>query len=309
MSNQDNIYSNPSQDPSVQKKKKLNKLTIGKLKYSNSFLKELIEKYEANLLKNYEDLELNRDSQIIFRCKCNNPHTKSFRSIERAGAYCKTCQTSNMNMLLDKWRYNNLKYEDTLEYKYPEISKQWHPTKNGIEKPQDYKSASQESVWWLCDKKEDCGCAHEWEASISNRTYGDTGCPFCCIGVKKVCIHNSFGYKYPEIAKQWHPTKNNKESTNYSYGSNEIVWWLCDKKEDCGCAHEWEASIYSIISNTSISGTNGCPFCNGCCGNKPICCNNNTISNVPVHISKTVISFFLNLNNFIWHEYTTLRSI
>ena len=36
----------------------------------------------------------------------------------------------------------------------------------------------------------------------------------------------------------WHLTKNNNvEISDFSYGSNEIVWWLCEN------GHEWKDSI------------------------------------------------------------------
>ena len=54
---------------------------------------------------------------------------------------------------------------------HPDLSKQWHPTKNGDLTPQDVVSGSHRKVWWKCP---DCG--YEWEASIANRSRG-RGCP------------------------------------------------------------------------------------------------------------------------------------
>jgi len=56
-------------------------------------------------------------------------------------------------------------------------------------------------VWWICNK----GPAHEWTAGIGERTRGQ-GC--ACCGSKKLSVTNSLVAKYPEIAAQWHPTKN-----------------------------------------------------------------------------------------------------
>ena len=57
---------------------------------------------------------------------------------------------------------------------------------------------------------------------------------------------------HPEIAKQWHPTKNGDlRVVNFTYGSGKKVWWKCDR-EDC---HEWEC----IVQNRTKG--NGCPFC------------------------------------------------
>ena len=58
----------------------------------------------------------------------------------------------------------------------------------------------------------------------------------------------------PELAKEWHPTKNGELTPfDFSYGSANKVWWKCDK----GVDHEWEAPIYSR-SNGS-----GCAVCSG----------------------------------------------
>lgn len=58
--------------------------------------------------------------------------------------------------------------------------------------------------------------------------------------------------KMPELAKQWHPTKNKDISLNdVTCGSGKKVWWKCNK------GHSWEATIASRSSGT------GCPYCNG----------------------------------------------
>ena len=45
-----------------------------------------------------------------------------------------------------------------------------------------------------------------------------------------------------------HPTLNgDKKLENYSGGSHEKFWWLCDQTFDCGCEHSWNASIDNIV--------------------------------------------------------------
>ena len=55
----------------------------------------------------------------------------------------------------------------------PDLSKQWHPTKNGTLTPTDVTKGSNKKVWWQCEK------GHEWEAFIANRAQKGQGCPFC----------------------------------------------------------------------------------------------------------------------------------
>ena len=92
------------------------------------------------------------------------------------------------------------------------IALQWHPTKNGKWNPTDFSSGSNYEATWYCGKKELCGCYHVWHAPICNRTAKKPrGCPWCA--EQKRCDHMmnekiSLQAKFPEIAKQFHSTKN-----------------------------------------------------------------------------------------------------
>ena len=58
----------------------------------------------------------------------------------------------------------------------------------------------------------------------------------------------------PELAKQWHTSKNGDLTPNdFIPGSENKVWWQCDKAED----HEWK----STIKNRSKG--SGCGVCAG----------------------------------------------
>lgn len=57
---------------------------------------------------------------------------------------------------------------------------------------------------------------------------------------------------YPELAAQWHPTRNGELTPEkFRPGSNKRVWWICSK------GHEWEAVVKSRVKG------NGCPYCAG----------------------------------------------
>lgn len=56
----------------------------------------------------------------------------------------------------------------------PELSKQWHLTKNGDLAPSDVTRSSGKMVWWQCKI-----CNHEWEAPINNRVRSSGKCPNC----------------------------------------------------------------------------------------------------------------------------------
>jgi hypothetical protein len=58
----------------------------------------------------------------------------------------------------------------------------------------------------------------------------------------------------PEIALEWHPTKNVElELGDITNRSNKEVWWQCLKNK----THEWEA----IVANRTRPQGGGCPFC------------------------------------------------
>ena len=136
-----------------------------------------------------------------------------------------------------------IKQRSSLACKYPELAKEWHPTKNGISTPENYLPKSNKKMWWQCSR------GHEWQAAISSRANG-SGCPYCS-GLKTIVGENDLETTYPEIAKEWHPTKNGElAARNFSYGSRKRIWWQCTK------GHEWQTPIaYRTIDKT------GCPYC------------------------------------------------
>jgi hypothetical protein len=130
----------------------------------------------------------------------------------------------------------------------PELAKEWHPTKNNSLAPFDVTSGSGKKVWWKCDK----GDEHEWEEIIGNRVYGGYGCKVC--SNRKIVKSNCLQTLRPEIAKEWHPTKNGSiNPSNIGIGSNKKVWWKCDKGDD----HEWDAVVFTRAKGV------GCPICSG----------------------------------------------
>jgi len=135
--------------------------------------------------------------------------------------------------------------EKSLAYRFPELAKEWHPTKNGNLTPYDIMPGSGKKVWWVCKRN------HEWEATISNRTGNKSGCPYCS-GKKAWPGFNDLQTMDPALSKEWHPIKNgNLTPQMVVTRSDKKVWWLCKK------GHEWEATIKDRWHG------NGCPYCSG----------------------------------------------
>jgi len=150
--------------------------------------------------------------------------------------------------------------KQTLDITNPDLVKEWHPTKNGDLKPSGFTKGSGKKAWWLCKKTCSEGCPHEWETIIKNRATRGDKCPFCGDNTgnykKRNCIHDSISRTHPEIAKEWHPTKNGElKPSDFTKGSTQNINWICPNKCPYGCLHEWETSI-----NTRTSG-HGCPYC------------------------------------------------
>lgn len=95
------------------------------------------------------------------------------------------------------------------------------------------KAKSNKKAFWRCEK------GHSYEQAIAKKTAGN-GCPYCS-GHKVLKGFNDLQTVNPELAKEWHPTKNGDLSPDcVTAKSNKKVWWLGLK-----CGHEWEAQIAS----------------------------------------------------------------
>ena len=134
---------------------------------------------------------------------------------------------------------------------FPELADQWHPRRNDGMQPSGITSVYGKKVWWKCPEGPD----HEWSAKPNARTKKGrgTGCPFCA--GQRVSVTNSLSATFPEIAEEWHSTKNGAITPDQVVaGSRRVYWWVCKGGPD----HVWKA----IPHNRTKMGT-GCPFCAG----------------------------------------------
>lgn len=181
-----------------------------------------------NLPLKPEDVVAGASSQVWWKCQQGH-EWKAKISHRTRGTKCPTCAKSP-----EPGR--------DLATCFPEIAKQWHPTKNSTLTPKDVSMGSAKSVWWVCEQ------GHEWNARIKSRTRGH-GCPVCTNRTIRVGV-NDFATKYPNLIKEWHPTKNKQLTPDMvGSGSSRKVWWRCE------FGHEWEAEIKGRVRG------NGCPGC------------------------------------------------
>ena len=204
--------------------------------------------------------------KVWWQCSSNSQHVWQARIDSRsAGAGCPFCSGLRVDQT------------NSLASLRPDIAGEWHPQKNQGLLPSQVTCGSKKKVWWQCGRDE----SHQWQATIKDRTAGG-GCPSCMVKGRPVTDKNRLSLLYPELASEWHPTKNRmlwppgRKATRYeqqglrlpvderpkrnrrlrpsdvSIGSTEYVWWQCKKN------HVW----YAMISTRTYMKA-GCPVCSG----------------------------------------------
>ena len=150
----------------------------------------------------------------------------------------------------------------------PELVAQLHPTENDHIDLDKVTTGSQVKAVWLCNDRQNTppGCTHPhiWTATVTQRSgskgHKGCGCPFCAGLV--VCPCNSLAFKAPEVAAQWHPTRNGKKQPDQcGASSNHRVWWQ-HVSDVTGEVHEWIAHVGRRAEVWSKEGRLSCPLCN-----------------------------------------------
>ncbi|MCD7710871.1 MAG: hypothetical protein LUI04_05950 [Porphyromonadaceae bacterium] len=134
---------------------------------------------------------------------------------------------------------------NSLKARYPEIiEKEWDFEKNTVD-PDTIPPHYRKKVWWKCPN------GHSYDSLPGNKVQKTGGnCPYC--SSQKITRDKSLGVVNPELAKEWHPTKNGKLTPFDVFANcNKKIWWLCPI-----CGHEWEAKC----SNRNTL-KRGCPQC------------------------------------------------
>jgi hypothetical protein len=137
---------------------------------------------------------------------------------------------------------------NSLKSQRPDLVREWDSSKNGKLKPNALPIGSTRPVWWRCAK----GADHLWRAMVRARAKMDEGCPFCTL--QKISITNRLDARLPELAAQWHPSRNGPlRPQDVTIGTHRKVWWRCPTNSK----HVWLAAVAARARN----GT-GCPKCN-----------------------------------------------
>ena len=190
--------------------------------------------YEKN--KDLKPSQFYSHSSRKFWWTCTKGHSYNTSIAKRTdGANCPYCSGEKL-----------LKGFNDLKTTNPDVLKLWNYKKNNLNEvyPDTVSKGSHKKVWWICEK------GHEWEAIISNIIKGRR-CPYCSRS-KVLKGFNDLKTTNPDVLKLWNYKKNNKfgfKPENYTSGSSQKVWWICEK------GHEWNQKIYHIANGI------GCPLC------------------------------------------------
>ena len=131
----------------------------------------------------------------------------------------------------------------------PELCEEWDYEKNNSLSPSELSYGSSKKVWWKCKN------GHSWLSKVNSKNkynirgvYEKKKWPYCCNQI--ICKDNSLEAKNPELAKEWHLTKNGYLTPKDVFpNSRKKYWWICLKR------HEWQARADG--RNNGV----GCPLC------------------------------------------------
>ncbi len=134
--------------------------------------------------------------------------------------------------------------ESDLATQNPALAAQWSDERNGRLTPGCVTVSSRKTVWWVCDK------GPEYQEKICNAVAG-VGCPYCA-NRKLLVGFNDLETVEPELAAQWHPTKNETlQPSMVLVRSGRRIWWQCEN------GHAWRGGINIRVDKKST----GCPVC------------------------------------------------
>ena len=117
---------------------------------------------------------------------------------------------------------------------HPAIAAQWHPSRNGDILAVATLPGSNRKVWWMCSE------GHEWQAIVGHRTRSPRAADALCPvdrGRMVVAGLNDLASARPDLAAEWHPSKNGAlRPDQVTVAANRPVWW------QCADGHEWQAT-------------------------------------------------------------------
>ncbi len=157
-------------------------------------------------------------------------------------------KSSEINIPRDEYiikeRYYKHSLANSFAALYPDIAREWHPSKNRSITPDIITPETHDQYYWLCPN------GHTYKASPKNRVRMNSNCPYC--SNKKILKgYNDLETTHPHIAIDYDNQKNLRKSYEVSRGCSDRVWFKCHK-----CGYEFN---YHLNEYIKIGGL--CPAC------------------------------------------------
>ncbi|MER6449446.1 zinc-ribbon domain-containing protein [Streptomyces venezuelae] len=159
--------------------------------------------------------------QCHWACAKNPIHRWTATPSNRRTRGCPYCA----NRFID--RTNNLSAT------HPTLAIEWNDSRNFPKVPTQFVRGSSDLAWWTCRT-----CDHIWRASIASRACGGQGCPPCGRlrtrnALTRPAPGRSIAAAAPDLAAEWHPSRNELTPHELGPGSGIEVWWQCFR------GHSW----------------------------------------------------------------------
>lgn len=203
---------------------------------------DLAAEWDAELNDGPPEIIATSEKKAWWRCrKCEHIWQANIRNRTVLGAGCPKCAARKISAARSRPVAGQALTEVA-----PDVATTWHPTKNGDLRPEEVAAQSNKPRWWLCKQ------GHEWEIPPAGRiAKGGNGCPYC--SGRLATAETSLAAQHPDIAAEWHPTKNGElMPEKVKPATGQSVWWLCPN------GHEYR----SRIANRTQLGRK-CPYCSG----------------------------------------------
>lgn len=183
-----------------------------------------------------DEVRFGSEKRIWWRCPKGPDHEWSSPANRRTSGHgCPFCTGRRVSVT------------NSLATLFPELATQWHLPKNDSVTPAHVTAHSKRRFWWQCTKVS----MHVWRASVRDRS--KHGCALCA--GKTLSPTRSLALRFPDIAAEWHPTRNAPLTPSTVFaGSSEKFWWKCAFVP----SHVWVADIASRTGRS-----HGCPYCQG----------------------------------------------
>lgn len=163
--------------------------------------------------------------------------------------------------------HNIIAYEDSVEYIFPNLAKEWHPAANGVKAPSMFTPYSPEPISWFCSN---CGHGQDgkWVVALANRSFQKSGCPACGYNWYDGIIHptsspvtilgkTDFPSQHPELFREWHAKRNlHINPYNLRANSHTQVYWECTQCHYGAENEDWKTTVSQRVGQCT-----GCPGC------------------------------------------------